>query len=292
VNKHHVSTKNVLLALFLVFIFLHGCIKIETYEQFYPNGRSKITSQVYIKNLVDTLDASKITPPNNQTWADYFNYKCNSLESSSNTDICAIRPDWFIFSQDRISGDGFAMLTYDDFPYTNYELIIFEPPILPLGEFREIGQYKVPSKLLFSKFNQTLYDQMTSSGVQYSYVAVLPAEVIESSHGTFEKNVVKLDILEVIRLGFPVKIVARELNLLHVGVLTFGVIILLSLLLSSIYWFLKEWSVRRDSNLEIKKKKELEEEQKRIFRKDSRLKQNQVYMAPGDLQNKPKSKSK
>lgn len=257
-------------------------MRIETYEQFYPNGRSRVVSQVYIKNLINTMNISGIQPPNNSSWKDYFQNECLNLQQRSDSSKCHISGDWLIFDDSRVSGRDFIFTSYDAFPYTIYELTILAPPLPPLGEFREIGDFEVPDRIAFSQFNETTYKQLASSGMAYTYLVSMPGEVLEVSHGSSSYNAVSFNVLDVVQTQIPIRVKARELNFWQLFMVIAGGIFLFLIFDFAIIWFLREWSHRKEISEDIRRKRELEEARKRIFRKDERLHGNEVYMAPSD----------
>lgn len=270
----------ILFACACIFLFLlFGCVKVDTYEQFYQNGRSRVVSQIYIKNLVNVLSSSSISAPNNDSWAQYFERECNSLQANLSGATCHVSQDWLIFDDSRVSGSGYVLTYYESFPYTIYELTVLSPPLPPLETFKGAGQFDLPNQTEFSKFNDTDYSQIISSGLSYNYVISLPGEVIETSHGSYAGGAVSVNALDVIKSQSPIRIKSRDLNFWQLFAVLGGGVSLFLIFDFAIIWFLKEWSRRKESGKEVKNRRESAQWRFKVFRPDMRLKGNEVYKA-------------
>ncbi|MFH0927279.1 MAG: hypothetical protein V1822_01745 [Candidatus Micrarchaeota archaeon] len=264
----------------IALIFLSGCVKVDSYEQFYQNGRSRVVTQIYEKNLINTLNLSGIEPPDSSSWQAYFENQCLQMQNSSAVSVCHISGDWLIFDDNRVSGEDFILTTYDAFPYTMYELTVLSPPLPPLGAFKNVGHFDAPESARFSDFNETTYSQLASSGMEYTYTISMPGEIIEASHGSTGYNTVTVNVLDVIRTRTPIRIKARELDFSQLFIVIFGGGILFLAFDLSMIWFLREWSKKKLVGDDLRRKRQTEEARRRVFRQDPRLHGNEVYMAP------------
>jgi len=285
-------SKRFAIALFFCAIFLlSGCVRVETFEQFYPNGRSRVLSQIYIENLVQTLEVSGLKPPRNYSakdgWKSYLIDECNNFSSQQESRFCHESQGWLIIDDLRVSGYDYAFASYEAFPFTMYELTIFSPPIPQIGEFSEIGNFRFPKNLSFAGMNKTMLSQIRASGLKYNYMIIVPGEILEYNYGEKKEGGIMVDALAATEADTPIRIKSRELNLSQVAIIAIAFILLVLFVDFVLIWALKEWAKRSDESEQRRRRREAEDARRRVFRQDPRLKENEVYIAPEDSKKIP-----
>ncbi|PIT84976.1 hypothetical protein COU37_00430 [Candidatus Micrarchaeota archaeon CG10_big_fil_rev_8_21_14_0_10_45_29] len=272
---------SLLLAMLILF---SGCVNIDTHEQFYPNGRSRVVTQIYTKNLISTLNRSGFPLPQNYTssdWETYFNDECNSLSSRAPGEYCHMSQGWAIIDKGRVSGDGYALNSYEAFPYTIYELSIFEVPVPHMEGFGSVGNFRVPKTIDFSIANRTYLSQIKAAGIKYDYTISVPGEILEYNAGVQADGNIKVDAIRWSSRAEAIKVKSRELNLQQIALIAISAILIFLFVDFVLLWIYHEWSRRRRSARKRKILEEAKKARKRVFRKDERLKGSEVYKAPG-----------
>lgn len=268
---------------------LSGCVRLEVHEQFYPNGRSRVVSQIYVQNLAQTLQDAKIPPParysNSSGWEKYIEDECASFSSKTYGANCHRSGEWLIIDDSRISGPDYVITSYDSFPYTIYELTIYRPPVPKIPGFEEIAGVKIPSNSTFSSLSDLELSQIRASGLKFNYLITVPGEIVEHNAGNATGSDLSLDAVEVAQSQKPIEIKSRLLNLSQVATIAVGGLFLFLTIDFAAIWALREWSARKEISDKLRATREAEDAKKRVFRKDSRLKGNQVYISPEENSN-------
>ncbi|MFH1306224.1 MAG: hypothetical protein ABIH83_01020 [Candidatus Micrarchaeota archaeon] len=271
-------------AAIILFLFIFsGCVRIESYEQFYPNGRSRVVSQIYVASLVKTLDISGLPPPeayaNNGGWEAYIEDECNSFSETNPGYMCHRSGDWLIIDNDRVSGSQFILVSYESLPYTMYELTIFQPPLPPVSGFEEVGQFHLPSNTSFSSIDNYTVAQLKAAGLKYNYLVIVPGEITDYNYGKLTEQGVVVDAVAVAEKGEPIRVTSRELKLPHLTMLILGALFLSLFLDFAAIWILMAWAKRKEESTRKRLEQETTEARKRVFRKDETLKDSEVYKA-------------
>ena len=291
VERAFIPKRLAIALLFSAIFLLSGCVRVESFEQFYPNGRSRVLSQIYIENLANNLELSGLKPPANYTgnasWKNYLIGECNNFSSRQPGKYCHESQGWLIIDDARVSGYDYAFASYEAFPFTVYELTIFSPPIPEIGEFSEIGNFRFPKNLSFSGANKTMLSQIRASGLKYNYTIVVPGEILEYNYGEKRQDGIIVDALAAAEADTPIRIKSRELNLSQVAIVAIGLILVFLFIDFVLIWALKAWAKRSDDAEQRRRRREAEDARRRIFRKDARLKENEVYIAPDDSKKLP-----
>jgi hypothetical protein len=261
--------KNINLLLFsILFFLLVGCVYIESHEVFYPNGKSRVTIQINSKNLILTLTQAKILPPAFNSWEEYLDDYCNLLANKTNfTSTCYKKDDWFIISTFRVSSKGFALSSYEAFPFIIYELKIFQVPVPFLGDFKNIKEINLPKEGNLN-YDEAYFRQLQASGLQYKYFVSVPGEIISTNHGQIIGGVLLIDPFEVATSNEKfIYIKSREINIQQLLLIILLMLFLFLFFDVVVFWALKEWA-KKAQKIEEEKRKIEEQRPKFFFNKE------------------------
>ncbi len=265
-------------------LFLSGCIEVYVRQQFYPNGRSTVLQQINLGPAISTLQSAGIPPPapygpRPEGWDDLISAACDNVSVAEPGSHCHIVQGWLVIDQDRVPGSDYVLTSYEAFPYTVYELTVLQMPAPPLPMLESVGEDRLALGRNFTGANRTAVAQAVAAHMRYNYTVSLPGEITQYSAGTLVNGELRVDALSQMALGKPLYVKSRTLNLPQMALL---VIVGLDLLLFfdlAFIWVLHEWKRWKKEAALREQERENEEARKRIFRKNKRLKDNEVYAA-------------
>ncbi|MCX8163592.1 MAG: hypothetical protein N3D10_03510 [Candidatus Micrarchaeota archaeon] len=261
--------QKILFLILILFFLFSGCIYIETYQKFYPNGQSTVLYQIKYDNFIEVIEKTNIKNPQNISWSEFIEKTCRQLGNLTNFNyICNIKNEWLIVESTKISSQNYVFSSYNSFPFDIYELKIFGVPDLPLNYFFNSSQIQ---QLSFnSSFNsdKKYLMQLEGAGLNYKYTIDVPGKIIEYNTGQIvDENLVVNPFDVAYSETKYIYVKSRELNVSQAAIL-----IILFLILFLFFDLVLVWAItafNRKSIQALERKKLLEEQRgKKIIQQE------------------------
>jgi len=258
--------------IFVIFIFLIGCVQFEVYETFYPNGSSLVLSHIKYDNLVNILDYLNLPTPTNSSWSEFFKISCENLFQSSNfSKSCYLKDNTSLVIQSkRLNSQGFSFNSYKAFPFILYELRIYSVPLPPTESFSHIQKVRIPYNLSFAS-DKTYINQLRAANIKYIYTISVPGQIIEHNSGVVvANNNLVVDVFSVVDENKPyIYIKSREINFQELIFIAILFILLFLFFDLVILLALKEWARKKQEVYFEFKKIQQENKKEDIYKRES-----------------------
>lgn len=267
----------------LALLTLSGCVSIHVRQQFNPSGSSSVLQQIYVGQALDTLAAAGLRPPppyppDRQGWSDYIDSVCANVGSEEPGASCHRNGPWLLIDQMRTPGTDYLFNSFESFPYTIYDLTVFQMPQPPLRTLERIGVEHISLGRNFTSANVTAADQSFASGLRYTYLVQMPGDITNFTSGRPVEGGVEISVLSQMRSRQIVKVRSRAINFEQLALI---IIIFLDVLLFIdvvLIWAVQEYRRRKAAYDRKKREREEGEARKRVFRKvDRKRSPFQVY---------------
>lgn len=267
----------------LIFILSSGCVQINVHQYFYPNGRSQVVQQVSVAAISAVMQSSGVMLGNSSDvdWDLEINRSCAQIWMIERSARCARSGDWLIIEQSRVADVDYVFKSYDQFPYTIYELNILRPPVIPLSLLRDKSLLKYGQGDSFSNASIDPISSYRSAGLSYKYYVEMPGEIFNITEGRMDGQRMQFDVLEQAKKKKPVIIKSRDVNWEQVALSAIAVLdIFLFMDLAALYAV--HWAKRHKSDLDrLKQEAEERAAEQRRAAKRAKLKGYQVYNYDG-----------
>ncbi len=257
-----------------------GCVQISVQQFFYPNGRSQVVQQVEVEPLVAALNSSGLVYQNRsgfEGWEAVINSSCARAPSYERGSRCRRIEGWLVIEQSRVQSADYVFTSYDQFPYTIYELTVLRPPKIPLDILDDSSLVKFRQGDLFANSSDLEVGALSQSGIRYAYFIQMPGDIFNISEGRLVDRGMEFDVLVQALAHRPLYVKSRVLNLQQVAL---AIIILLDAFLFFDVAFLYAigWVRKHKQQLDkLRREADARAAEARAAQKKSKLRGYEVY---------------
>ncbi|MFH1095225.1 MAG: hypothetical protein V1728_03335 [Candidatus Micrarchaeota archaeon] len=268
----------------LVFLSMFGCVDFYVRQQFYPNGRSTVLEQIPLASPLAKLNHTMTLPPapydqRPAGWLGFIDAQCAAAGSYEPGATCHRSGDWLVIDQERVPGPEYAFVSYNEFPYRVYELNVSAIPGPPAPNLTSFNVGYIPLERNLTHADKDNVLKLRALGVNYYYTIIMPGDIVNYSTGHLSDQGLEVNGIEQLYSRQPIFVQSKELDTGQLAlIVVFPLLILLFLDFVAILGY-KEWKKRRDQSEVRRRAREEEELKSRVFRKNPKLKSNQVYIA-------------